>query len=87
MNNLRNTIKSAYNGKVVRDYFSFDYQGKRDYHINFNNDTGKWYFRVWVNNYPYTDRECVYESGMLTDGNKLTDAAIAKAAKLIEQNV
>lgn len=87
MKNLKNTIKSAYEGRVMSDYFTFEYEGKRDYHINFNNDTGRWYFRVWVNNYPNTDTECVYESEMLTDGNKLTTDAIAKAAKLIEQNV
>lgn len=76
MENLKNIIKRSYDNKVVRDYFSFEF-GK--YHINFNNDTGKWYFRVWK------DTECVYESDMLTSGLKLTDAAINKAVKLIEQ--
>jgi hypothetical protein len=59
----------------MRDYFAFDYKG---FKVSFVDDFGKWYFRMWKG------QECIYESGMLTNGNKLTLSAIEKAAELIQ---
>ena len=74
MENLKNIIQKSYDNKVVRDYFVFDFEG---FKVNFNNDYGQWYFRLWKG------QECVYESGMLTYGNKLTASDIEKAAQMI----
>lgn len=75
MTNLTKAISESYANKVMRDYFSFDFEG---FKVSFNNDYGQWYFRLWKG------QECVYESGMLTDGNKLTASDIEKAAQMID---
>ena len=85
MEKIFNDIKSAYENKVVRDFFTVDYvTDKTNYHIRFCNDCGKWDFRICESNYPYADGDYIYVSEVLSKGNALTDRDIEGAVAIIE---
>lgn len=85
MTKIFNDIKSAYENKVVRDFFTVDYvTAKGNYHIRFCNDCGKWDFRICESNYPYADGDYIYVSDPISKGNKLTDSALYKVAETIK---
>ncbi len=81
MEKIFNDIKTAYENKVLRDYFTIEYvSAKGTYKIVFMNDWGRWRFSVSKGlAYPY-----VYSSDWISDGIKLTDSNILEVVETIK---
>lgn len=82
MTKIFNDIKSAYENKVLGDFFTVKYvTDKGTYKLVFANDWGRWRFAVDNDDMmgPY-----IYSSDWVSDGKKLTDNDIKVAAYTIE---